>query len=310
MLTPYEENGVFTSVASGDAWVDALAAVHPGWVQIDTWGTSVNGTPIRSVTVGTGAVSACVVTTIHGGEVAPREAGYAMMRDLAETTDPALTSYLETHAWSFIPTPNPDGLTAGVRRNANGVDLNRDFPATTQPETQAIAAWLTAHDPVLGLDLHETGTVGTDMSWAPQVSPEQHPAMRALSNDLCAHLGEAYAALGREYVLYTNDPPINTLYMQMGITWAATGMTLESQSGGGNPATKRISGHFIGMNAALDHHRSNLQTYEDVYVLAVGGAVDPDPDPDPDPPTQSGLFRTNGDPVTLARTNGDPVTLT
>ena len=34
-------------------------------------------------------------------------------------------------AWAVVPVVNPDGLLAGTRQNEAGVDLNRNFPATT-----------------------------------------------------------------------------------------------------------------------------------------------------------------------------------
>ena len=64
-----------------------------------------------------------VVGCIHGDE----PAGIAVARDLI--TDPSPRRIL---LW-VIPDLNPDGVAAGMRQNADGVDLNRNFPWRWRP---------------------------------------------------------------------------------------------------------------------------------------------------------------------------------
>src|SRR5207302_8421329 len=64
-----------------------------------------------------------VVGCIHGNE----PAGIAIAKQLERLTPPA-----GTDVW-VIENLNPDGTAAGTRQNANGVDLNRNFPYGWQP---------------------------------------------------------------------------------------------------------------------------------------------------------------------------------
>jgi protein MpaA len=59
-----------------------------------------------------------VVGDIHGNEAA----GMRIARRLIEAEAP------EHVALTVVPTINPDGVAAGIRGNAHGVDLNRNFP--------------------------------------------------------------------------------------------------------------------------------------------------------------------------------------
>jgi len=63
----------------------------------------------------------------------------------------------ETDAdWTLCPALNPHGLRAGIRENADGIDLNRDYQRRQSPEVAAHAAWLIdRHAPELFLSLHE-----------------------------------------------------------------------------------------------------------------------------------------------------------
>ena len=69
-----------------------------------------------------------------------------------------------------LPTYNPDGLARGTRRNARGVDLNRNFPhlwkdldgtyesgprPASEPETRAVMAFLEEVDPRRVISFHQ-----------------------------------------------------------------------------------------------------------------------------------------------------------
>lgn len=44
--------------------------------------------------------------------------------------------------WFLCPLLNPDGLARGIRENAAGTDLNRDYRNPVSPETRAHISWL------------------------------------------------------------------------------------------------------------------------------------------------------------------------
>jgi protein MpaA len=90
-------------------------------------GHSVEGRPIVSVGSGTDdpALKVLVVGSIHGNETA----GVRIARQLIATGAPAKVEL------TVVPTLNPDGVAAGTRGNAHGVDLNRNFPFRWRPLT-------------------------------------------------------------------------------------------------------------------------------------------------------------------------------
>jgi protein MpaA len=104
-----------------------------------------------------------VVGVIHGSE----PAGLAVIRRLRTMPLPP-----HVHLW-LIPTVNPDGLAAGTRQNAHGVDLNRNWSADwkrngvpwdgyyagprpmSEPENRAMRAFILRVKPALTIWYHQ-----------------------------------------------------------------------------------------------------------------------------------------------------------
>jgi protein MpaA len=100
--------------------------VQPTW---QTIGMSVQGRPIRSMTVGHGPRRVLFVGGIHGDEA---EGAYTTAQLPAAFAADGLADLVTL---TIIEDANPDGRAAGTRGNANGVDVNRNFPATNFDST-------------------------------------------------------------------------------------------------------------------------------------------------------------------------------
>jgi protein MpaA len=86
-------------------------------------GRSWDGRPIVATEVGDPrGTPVLVVGVIHGNETA----GLAVARALAKLSPRGLDLWI-------VPELNPDGVAADTRKNAHGVDLNRNFPVRWKP---------------------------------------------------------------------------------------------------------------------------------------------------------------------------------
>jgi murein peptide amidase A len=101
---------------------------------------SVQGTPIYTRDVGAldGKVRVLVIGGMHGDELSSSAVALHWIR-LASDEQMAMPQPMH---WRFLPVLNPDGLVAHPPRrvNANGVDLNRNFP-TPNWERDAARYW-------------------------------------------------------------------------------------------------------------------------------------------------------------------------
>ena len=125
-------------------------------------------------------------STIHGNEGVGTEMTIRLAELLTGSygVDPDLTQLVnEIEIW-LCPIHNPDGYVAGSRYNANGVDLNRDFPdritdpyddpTDREPETQAFMNFGYDQRFVMGANYH-TGALVVNVPWDSVVGVEYAP---------------------------------------------------------------------------------------------------------------------------------------
>ena len=100
-----------------------------------------------------------LVGSQHGAsEAAGGEALMMLARELADDARPRALAALE---FVIYPDANPDGRALDSARNADEVNINRDFVLLTQPETRALDRLLREFAPHVVLDAHESAVLKT-----------------------------------------------------------------------------------------------------------------------------------------------------
>ncbi|MBC8256583.1 MAG: DUF2817 domain-containing protein [Candidatus Marinimicrobia bacterium] len=141
------------------------------------------------------------VANMHGDETVGRELSLYLIEWLVEGygSNSQATNLIDNTAIFIMPTMNPDGFELGQRYNANGVDLNRDFPdqftdvsntiSGREPETRALMEWTWNHHFVLSANMH-TGALVANF---PFDGPNSGVYSASPDDDLFVHLALTYA---------------------------------------------------------------------------------------------------------------------
>ena len=163
---------------------------YPSLCKLDSIGTTVLGRQLYVVKLSDNAsvneaeTQVFYTSSMHGNEVT----GYILMLRLIDyllknyNTDPQVQGILNNMALYINPNANPDGTYAGgnanvsssTRYNANGIDINRNFPDpragshpdgySWQPETQAMMSFAANHHFTLAANFHG-GTEVVNYPW-------------------------------------------------------------------------------------------------------------------------------------------------
>ncbi len=160
IATPLERNchaRLSTSQEIG-AWLRELVATSRG-ARVSDIGVSAGGRPLAALAL-TGPphpagdpLRVLLVGSQHGAsEGAGCEALLALARELLADSAQAIAGL----ALLIVPNANPDGRDLGTSKNANEVNLNRDFVLLSQPESRRLDELLAKFAPHVVLDAHES----------------------------------------------------------------------------------------------------------------------------------------------------------
>jgi hypothetical protein len=233
--------------------------------------------------------------TIHGNEISPSESAMQLALHLLAADNDAVVNEILEHSLVFIaPVQNPDGLARFIhefeealglepiasrlaaehdepwptgRVNHYLFDLNRDWVAMTQPETQGHAAALLDWYPLAFVDAHEMGTDATFF-----FSPEAVPYNPLLASSQRASLeifGRNNARwFDRFGFPYFTREVYDAFYPGYGASWPSyyggIAMTYEQGSARGLLARTRSGEEFTFYDTVKEYFIAALATAQTV----------------------------------------------
>ncbi|MEO3769102.1 M14 family zinc carboxypeptidase [Micromonospora sp. B9E7] len=223
-----------------------------------------------------------VTANVHGGEKSGTDAALKTLYELAAGLSCEVARRNDNLVTIIVPTQNPDGRDATRRQNEFGFDMNRDWFARTQQETDGKLELLRRYPPQVFVDAHEMG--GRQYFFPPNADPIHHE-IAGEAVDWINRIGEANrAGFGFNGACddtvttecYFNYDTYDMFFMGYGDTvpttgFGAAGMTYEK--GSASAVADRVQQQFhtqwstLGWAAA--NKREVLDGYFDIWTDAL-----------------------------------------
>jgi hypothetical protein len=144
--------------ADVEAGLKAVRASAPDLFQLETIGTSVEGRSITHLWFGRGPLHVLLWSQMHGDEPTATSALFDVFDQFRRhREEPAYALILDALTIHAVPMLNPDGAERFQRRNAQGIDINRDALRLQTPEGRALKALRDRLNPAVGFNLHNQG---------------------------------------------------------------------------------------------------------------------------------------------------------
>ena len=119
-------------------------------------GRSAEGRPLQHVSWGDGDTRVLLWSQMHGDESTASMALADLFRFLGEhPAHPLVQRLRQGTTLHVLPIVNPDGAARFQRRNAQGIDINRDARALASPEARVLHALRERVKPAFGFNLHD-----------------------------------------------------------------------------------------------------------------------------------------------------------
>ncbi len=262
-------------------WDQVLPVVEAaaGWT-LEEIGQSAEGRPLRLLTWGSGPIPILLWSQMHGDESTASMALADWISFLSRAPDHPLAQALATTVTLHLfPVMNPDGAARFQRRNAQGIDLNRDARALVTREGQALKALQVRLEPVFGFNLHDqaVGTrVGpTDRGTAiALLAPPFNPArevndVRQRAMEVSAVIRAALEPRIGGFMARWDDTFNPRAFGDLMTAWGVSTILIESGGWEGDPEKQFLRElNFVALGAAFDaiatgsHAEFAVEVYE------------------------------------------------
>lgn len=125
--------------------------------EISKIGQSVEGRSINQIKIGKGPIKVLLWSQMHGNEATATMALFDIFKFFAEKGEfeQLKKDLFENCTLYFVPMLNPDGAERFIRRNALGIDLNRDALRLASPEAILLKKLQNEILPDFGYNLHD-----------------------------------------------------------------------------------------------------------------------------------------------------------
>lgn len=233
-------------------------------VRVERVAFSAEGREIRQLSYGTGPVSVLLWSQMHGDESTATMALADLIRFFEEQPTHPLARRIGEHTTiHMIPMLNPDGAERFQRRNAQGIDVNRDARRLQTPEGKFLKSVRDSVDPDFGFNLHDQGAsvrVGQSdrgvaiallapaFNEAREVDEKRHRAMQVASV-----LVEAMAPLVGDHIAKYDDAFNPRAFGDLMGAWGASTVLIESGGWTDDPQKQHLrKTNFVGILSALE----------------------------------------------------------
>jgi hypothetical protein len=247
-----------------EAEVARLVRESEGLVRSEVAGQSVEGRAIHHLTVGRGALPVLLWSQMHGDEPTATSALFDLCQWLlARRTEPVPARILDQLTLHVVPMLNPDGAELFTRRNAQGLDINRDARLLQSPEGRVLKAIRDAHQPRIGFNLH-------NQNWRTSVGRPPKPAVisllavaydearsdndiRRLTKRTSSVIAEALAPLVAGHIGRYDDEYEPRAFGDSITRWGTGVVLIETGPWPGSaPDTTLVQLNFVALVSALD----------------------------------------------------------
>jgi len=136
--------------------IEALPSVFSSAIA----GYSKEGRSIHLIHIGSGPEKIMLWSQMHGDEATGTMAMFDLLNYIGNQVDPGfIEELLSRCTLYFVPMLNPDGAERFSRRNAQQIDINRDYNQRNSPEARILIDLQERIKPDFGFNLHDQSTL-------------------------------------------------------------------------------------------------------------------------------------------------------